>query len=209
MKNRDKILITILSVFGLVLVTAFALSQPPAYKSVTINHSGHAVLEGGLVSISGNVLTVASWGGNWSVDVGSARLLNQSGRNANLSEFQSGDQLLIIGAAGDGAWSITAKIVRNRSIRTIFASLRGTISSLNATSKTFSLVTSQSGNVQINVDANTNIFVNGQHSAFSDLVNGMTASVYGVWDRNKSTVMAKSITARFPSSQNTSSSSGY
>lgn len=181
-------------------VAVFADTMPSAGSApmmLQVNRSGHAQLAGSLVSASGTTLTVASWGGNWTVDASSAKLIRRFGGASNVSEFQTGDALMVTGTVSQSAaWTIAARVVRDNSIQVRNASFSGTISNLGANS--FSFDTRNRGVIQVSTDSNTKFYVNGKAGTFSDLANGMTGTISGVWDRNQSTVHAMVVRVRTP-----------
>jgi len=90
------------------------------------------------------------------------------------------------------SWAILAKTIRDNSIQTKNASLSGTIS--NLTTNSFTL-TGKNKTLQVTTDTTTKFKVDGQTAAFTNLTNGMTAQVSGIWDRTLSTIMANKVNA--------------
>lgn len=196
------------SIAGLALLSAviapvaIAQTTTTPQMAVTINKNGKVTLTGTIASISGNTLSVASWGGQWSVDATSAKIVRRYGGTSSLSEFQNGDQVAVQGTAAQSGWTITATNIRNNSIQTRNASFSGTISNFNASNQTFTLGTTARGNVTISVSGSTTILLGGKQAAFSSLANSPRATVSGIWGRNQSTVIASKISARLATSTN-------
>jgi hypothetical protein len=166
---------------------------------ISAERNGNVKLVGTLKSISGNSLTVTSWGGDWIVDASSAKLIRRLGGTSNLSEFQAGDQLSIQGTVLTSGWSVTAKKIQNLSIQVKNADFSGTISALNVSARTFILKTAKRGDLQVSVNSDAKIYINKDKAAqLSDLSNGMIARIKGVWNRNASTVLASWIRAGLP-----------
>ncbi len=179
--------------------TSDSATTPKVSMRVTISPAGNANLEGTVASISGSILNVASWGGTWSVDTSSAKLLRRFGAASSLSEFQAGDAVAVTGTASQsGSWAITAKQVRNSSIQMKNAAFSGIISNLSGSN--FTLTTTSRGAVAVTVNSDAKVYLNGKASTVSSLANGMSATISGVWNRNESTVAASKISARVPKS---------
>lgn len=168
--------------------TASSVNTPAPFMSISALRTGNVKLEGTLVSASGSTLTVASWGGNWSVDASSAKLLRRFGGSSTPSEFQAGDQLIVWGSMQTGAWSIAAKQIQDYSIQVRNVSPYGTVSNVSATG--FTLTTSNSKVYQVTLGSNVVVVINGKKSTESSIVNGSKAQVSGVLDRNLSTITA-------------------
>ncbi len=209
-KNMTKktILVVAGSMIALSLLTSLVSAQtssstmtgttPSVKMMVQINASGHATVSGAVAAVQNTSFTVTSWGGVWTINLGSsAKIVRRFGGTSNLSEFAPGDYVTITGTANQSAsWTIDADTVRNMSIQTRNAYFSGTISNLNGT--TFTLTTQARGNIAVTVPSDAKVMVNGQTSSASSLMNGMTAVVSGVWDRNQSTVSATNVKARTP-----------
>lgn len=166
--------------------------------AVQITKSGEVKLVGKLTAISGTNLTVASWGGNWTVDASKAEIVRRFGGDAGLSEYQVNDILTVHGQASMTGMSVAAKVIKNESIQKRGANFVGVISGINASSTTaFTLKTEKNGLLSITTSASTTVMINGQAASTTvGLANGMYAQVSGVWNRANSTVIASSIIAR-------------
>ncbi len=174
--------------------TGSSIAAAKPSMRVVIGPAGNANLEGTISSVSGSTLNVASWGGTWSVDTSSAKLVRRFGGTSSLSEFQTGDSVAVTGTALTSGWVITAKQVRDNSIQVKNAAFSGTISNLSGSS--FTLTTTSRGAVSVTVNSDAKVYVDGKVSSVSALANGMRATISGVWDRNQSTVNASRVSAR-------------
>lgn len=208
MKNKFFVAGTI-AVLGMSLVAPFAGAQAtdPANtgampltntgKLVNIGPAGNANLRGTIASISGLIINVDSWGGTWIVDATSANLIRRFGGKSNISEFMVGDSVDVRGTVSPSAsWTIIAKTVRDYSIQERNATFSGTISNVNQQAQTFSFTTNARGVLNVTMDAAVKIYVNGKPAAFSDLADGMRATVHGVWNRKQDGLIAKKILAK-------------
>lgn len=204
----------ILSLLSLVIVpmalaqttTSAPATSSPVY-SISAGTNGNVTLRGTLKAISGTSLTVTSWGGDWMVDVSSAKLLRRFGAVAGIAEFQTGDQLTVQGKVSTSAsWSITATRVQDMSIQAKNADSTGTVSSLNAGARTFSLTTKNKGVVVVTVNGDAKIYLGKNPAQISDLANGQTVRVQGVWDRTASTILASLVRISVPKSTSGSNS---
>lgn len=194
MKRSVRIFCTLAVVLSVAAfgVAAWAATPP---MSVTINRSGHAVLEGTIASISGSTIMVNSWGGQWSVDTASAKLVRRFGGASNIGEFIAGDQVTITGTAGASAWQIKAKTIKNLSIQQLNVSPTGLISNTNVSNNTFDLTTGGKTpkTYHVLVTAATKLTIKGKTAVFSDLKESMTARVWGVLNRNNSDLSATKV----------------
>lgn len=126
-----KIAVALAAVGGLVvLLASFAGAQTGASTTgaatvnmkpvLEIGPNGNTLLRGTLVSVGSNVLTVQSWGGNWTINVvtNTEVLPKITGTSADISNFAAGDFIGVQGTANQSsAWTIDAKIVRDWTVR--------------------------------------------------------------------------------------------
>lgn len=218
-KNKKTIIaLTLLS--GMVLgLASFAGAETTAGTTgdssnahpmtLTVSASGRAMLRGTLKSVGTASITVTSWGGDWVVNIGSdAKLTRRFGGASNLSELQAGDNVQVNGSINQSAaWTVDAKTVKDNSIQARNADFTGTISGLSGSA--FALATQSRGNVNVTVNSDAKITVNGATSTVAGLQNSMRVQVKGVWDRNQSTVMASRVVARTPKAPNASSTKDH
>jgi len=96
--------------FGLASV-AFAQAASP--MSVNIGVGGHATLRGTVTAVSASSISVKSWGGTWTVQVGSAtKVTPHAGAANDASDIKVGDTISVNGTAvADAAWTIDAKTI--------------------------------------------------------------------------------------------------
>ena len=175
--------------------------------ALTVSASGKVMLRGTLQSVGTNSIVVTSWGGSWTVNIGSdAKLVRRFGGASSLSEFQAGDDIQVNGAISRAAaWTVDAKIVKDNSIQARNADFTGTISGLNGSA--FTLTTPRRGDIKVTVNADAKITVNGKAATVSDLANGQRVRVKGVWDRTQSTVAASNASVYTPKAGGGNSSS--
>lgn len=176
--------------------TASTISVPQVKMLVQINAAGHAQLNGSVAAIQDNSFTVNSWGGVWTVNTGSAKLLRRFGGSSMLSEFAAGDFVMVTGKVNQSPWTIDASIVRNVSIQARNAAFSGTVSNVNGNS--FAFTTKARGNVNVTLNTDAKIVVNGQSGSVSGIANSMIGTISGVWDRSRSTVLASKVNLRTP-----------
>lgn len=174
--------------------TVSITTTPIVKLAVQINASGKATLDGSIASVSASAITVNSWGGVWTINIGpDTKLVRRFGGTSTTSEFMVGDVVSVSGMASkDAAWTINAKNVKDMSIQARNASFSGVISNLNG--NTFSLATRERKTVSVTMNADVKVRVGEKATTTAALANGVTASVSGVWDRTQATVMAAKVT---------------
>lgn len=88
----------------------------PGEWKLEVGPKGQALLRGHIVSVSGSTIVVKSWGGQWTVVVGSGtEILPRRGQAANLSDFLPGDYVGVSGTiSASSPNSVNAKVIRNR-----------------------------------------------------------------------------------------------
>ncbi|HSE34824.1 MAG TPA: hypothetical protein VLB83_01745 [Candidatus Paceibacterota bacterium] len=81
-----------------------------------VGPKGQALLRGHIVSVSGSTVIVKTWGGQWTVLVGSGtEVLPRRGQAANLSDFLPGDYVGVSGTISAATPNtVNAKVFRNR-----------------------------------------------------------------------------------------------
>lgn len=177
---------------------------------VQIGPEGMTTLRGTLVSVNGNVLTVKSWGGNWTVKVASgSEVLHSKGGITNLSNFAAGDFVGVQGTAdANAAWTINAKVVRdwtvkqteNTNKKSVQATekagrelggkvFEGTASNVGANSFTLSAV---GRTFTVNVVSSTSVINrNWLKISLSAVQNNDQVRVFGVADSGLTTIAAE------------------
>ena len=164
---------------------------------VSINRAGHAKIVGTLSAISGSTLTINSYGGAWTINTANAKLIRRFGGASSVAEFQVGDLITINGEISTGAWTITAKEVRDESIQARNSNPTGLLSNLNTAAGTFTLTTKAGKAFQITTASSTSIRLNAKSgpATLTDLSNGMTVQVWGVENINQATIAANRVVA--------------
>lgn len=114
-------LIAGLSVLGLASVAlaqdvtsgTVSASVPAQQMQVQIGGKGNAVLRGTVDAVGTGTITVKSWGGDWTINVGASATVTPHATTANdLSLVKVGDVVNVQGTVNSGsAWTIDAKHV--------------------------------------------------------------------------------------------------
>lgn len=90
-----------------------APSKPSERMILQAGPEGRALLRGTIDSVSSGSLTVKSWGGDWTVNVGEATVLPAAAGN-DLTRFKTGDFVGVQGTVSQSAgWTIDATLVRD------------------------------------------------------------------------------------------------
>ncbi len=78
---------------------------------LNINHQGKVLMRGTIESVGTNSIMVKSWGGSWTVNIGTdAKLLP----GTDMSQFKAGDFVGVQGSINESlAWTVDATIIRN------------------------------------------------------------------------------------------------
>lgn len=96
-------------------VSNAAKTQPMVLQ---VNRNGRVLMRGTVASISGGVLTVNSWGGTWTVNVGSSTKVMPAAAAGDISQFHTGDFVGVEGTVSQNAGlTIDASLVRDWSER--------------------------------------------------------------------------------------------
>ncbi len=120
------------------LTTAFALAQTatPAQKMLlNVNGDGRVLLRGTISNVSSSSLTVTSWGGPWTINVGGNTKILPAAAGNDLSHFKTGDFIGVIGTINQNSlWTIDASLVRDWNyIQTVNQERRNNIQSVRET----------------------------------------------------------------------------
>ena len=98
--------------------TTVGVSSIPSEMLLQVNKSGKVLLRGTLDSVSSGVLTVKSWGGDWTVNVGSSAEVLPAVLGNDITQFKTGDMVGVQGMiSGNGSWTIDASVVRDWTYR--------------------------------------------------------------------------------------------
>ena len=94
-------------------------NSPVQQMNLQIGGKGNAVLRGTVDAVGTGTITVKSWGGDWTVNVGSsATVTPHTGATDDLSQVKVGDVVTVQGTVNSGsAWTIDAKHVSDGAIR--------------------------------------------------------------------------------------------
>ena len=188
MQNINKIIITGAIAISTLALGAGALAHVNANTmDLSINGNGNVALSGTVSAVSGNTISVSSWLGTWQVFAANATMVPA---NSTLADVKVGDAVKVSGTLGTGM-SINATVIKDKSVEK--RAFVGTISNVNTTAGTFTLATEKSGNVTVATNGNTQISINGVASVFTNLTNGMKASVKGSFNAVTNVVTADSV----------------
>jgi hypothetical protein len=161
--------------------------------SITFDRNGNGFIEGMVTAVGTNSFTLSSWGGPWTIDVGSStQVIEHYGHPALLSDFQVGDYVRVDGSvASDTPWTVVASVVRDVTLQYALGTFHGTINAVSGNSFTFQSV--ERGLIMVNVASTTSIDVNGISSTMSALTDNMTGMVFGNWDRANTNLTAVTV----------------
>ncbi len=177
---------------------AQSASSAPEPMVLQVNKNGSVLMRGTVDSVSSGSLSVKSWGGDWTVDIGaSARVLPSS---LTLANFKQGDFVGLIGTADSNDMTITATLIRDWSARQALSQeaksnhqavratladrprvIQGTLSNLNTTAATFTLTNAAGTVYTVSLDSGAKILGrNWVTITLSQAATGNTVRVYGV-----------------------------
>ncbi len=129
---------------------------------------------------------------NYSAEVGNAQLVRKNGAAMKFTEILPGDKIETKGILWADS-SISATYLRNLSLFPHTGTFSGKIIYINPANSSFVIDGKTNGAQTINTDQLTTFKKNKGAATFSDMQLGMTASVKGLWDRNKADIAAKSV----------------
>ena len=177
---------------------AFAQAAQSEQMLVQIGPAGKVLLRGTIDSVSASSLSVKSWGGDWTVNVGpSATVLPQG---VALSSFKQGDFVGVQGSVdSSAAWTVTASLVRDWTARAAETAqikanveavkverasaprtVQGTLSNLGATAQTFTLTNAAGTAFSVSLASGAKLLASNWATLdFSKVSNGDTVRVYG------------------------------
>lgn len=99
--------------------TAPVAGQAEQQMLLQVNKSGKVLLRGTIDSVSNGVITVKSWGGDWTVNVGSSAEVLPSAVGNDITQFKTGDMIGVQGMVSQSAsWTVDASVVRDWTYRT-------------------------------------------------------------------------------------------
>lgn len=178
---------------------------------VVVNPDGKALISGTVSAVSSSSLTVKSWGGSWTVNIGtSTDILAKGGDSAtsSLSQIKAGDAIRARGQVSATAnLTIDASSIRDLSLRAVKAdkdkedlkkAVSGVISNLSSDGKSFVLTLKNGTALKVTLSSDAKINVAGKSSdneTSADLKSGMHASVSGSLDQSAKTLSATRVNA--------------
>jgi|SRR3989344_2886885 len=175
----------ILTGIALLGSASIALAATTSPMSVDIASSGHASLKGTVMAVSSSTISVKSWGGVWSVAIGSStKITPHTGAANDVSNIEVGDIVSVKGTArADATLTIDAKTVNDKTIaqtskqerkdnhdaikdfgKSVKATFQGIVSNLSGSA--FTLTTNASNVFTIQTNAATK-FLNSRFLALS------------------------------------------
>lgn len=90
------------------------MMHPPKPMILTVGSNGHGLLRGVVESVSSSSLTVAAWGGTWTVNIGNDTIVNLS---KGLGAIEVGDFIGALGNVSEDGPIMTADYVRDWSTK--------------------------------------------------------------------------------------------
>lgn len=187
MSKTSKI-VAIAAIAGSLILPIAAFAQTTTPASAT--HVKMSTVSGTVSSVSGSNLSLnASSGTTFTVDTSNAKIFRKFGATVQISDIQNGDTVQVRGTLSGSA--ITATIIRDMSLQAKNGSFSGTVSSVSTSG--FILATKSRGNQTINTSASTVFKKNGQAASLTDLTQGETVTVAGVWDSTNTNVAASRV----------------
>ncbi len=175
-------------------------SSPQTHPMILeVGSAGRVLMRGTIASVSSGVLTINSWGGTWTVNVGSGTRVLPLSANNDLTQFKNGDFVGVEGTVSQTAsFTVDATLVRDWTYRTAVTQEQkqniqsargirnssprdyiGTASNLNGTS--FTLTTANGTSYTVNVASGTEVVNrNWLTLSLSSINSGDNVRVYGV-----------------------------
>ncbi len=194
-------LLTTTLVAGAQTTTAAPTTVASAPQMVLqVGPSGRVLMRGTIVSTSSGVVTVASWGGNWTVNVGTSAQILPVAVGNDLTQFKTGDFIGVQGTVSKSAgWTIDATLVRDWTYRQAanqqrqqnVQSARGTIKSgtprnyvgtaSNVSGSSFTLSAADGTSYTVNVASGAEVVSrNWLTLPLASIQNGDSVHVWGV-----------------------------
>ncbi len=154
-------------------------------------------INGTVTSIDGsqvNLSTVSA--AKYSVELGAAQLTRKNGSVIKFSEILVGDKVQATGTLWDDN-SMNATTLKDNSLYAHNSTFTGKITTINPVDSSFTMQSKDNGDQSIYTNNFTAFTKNGSSSGFNNLELGMTATVKGMWDRNKNNILASNIEGSF------------
>lgn len=124
-----------------------------------------------------------------------AGLVRRNGGAIAVTDIAVGDRVEVRGQVWSDN-SMSASAIRNLTLYTHAGTFSGKIMAVDQPNKSISLQSAQHSKQTIRTTAATLFTRNGTITTFQDMQVGMSATVHGTWERNKTEVIADSIRAR-------------
>jgi hypothetical protein len=117
-------IITVAMVFATALIagaqTTTAGTTPSQPMILQVGPAGKVLMRGTIASVASGALTVTSWGGVWTVNVGSGAEVLTAAAGNDLTQFKTGDFVGVQGTVSKSAnWTIDATLVRDWTYRQV------------------------------------------------------------------------------------------
>lgn len=94
--------------------TTAAVANQTQPMILQVNRNGKALLRGTITSVSNGVMTVQSWGGTWTVDVGASATVLPAAVGNDITQFKTGDFVGIEGTVSQSSsLTMDATVVRD------------------------------------------------------------------------------------------------
>ena len=112
-------IVGVFAVAGIVLAqnsmpSSLMMMHPPKPMILTVGANGHGILRGVVESVATSSLTVAAWGGTWTVNIGSNAMMTPAN---GLGAIVAGDFVGVSGMVSEDGPIITADHVRDWSTK--------------------------------------------------------------------------------------------
>jgi hypothetical protein len=144
---------------------------------VSVNPAGRATIQGKVTAISSSSVSIASWGGTWTVNF-SGNVKAKYGQKLPLSSIKVGDVVTASGKiSNNGGLTIDAVSIRDVNLNVKPSSLKGVISNLNAEAHSFTLTLSNGTTVNATLPLELWSKLMGSSTTIS---NGATVNLNGL-----------------------------
>ncbi len=99
--------------------SSMMMMHPPAPMILNIGNDGMGRLRGVVASVSTTSITVATWGGVWTINAGTDTQLLPGG--SSLASIKVGDYVGAAGSVSENGPTMTAKIIRDWTTKNVMA----------------------------------------------------------------------------------------
>ncbi len=157
--------------------------------------SAEKQIKGVVVQIIGNRLLVrASSAEKYDAETSSALLTKRNGTIIQFADIQVGDKVELQGTIWPDL-SVNANSVRVVSLYAHSGTFSGKVDTVKIHENSFTIKSSKQGLQVVQVDSDT-FYASNVAKSLKELEPGMSVQIKGVWERNRSKVLARSILAR-------------